>query len=274
MNLARKAILISCFVSLSQFAAAQEPDVIQLLKDVGARYAFLRNYSDVGDVLVSSSASGSSGSSAAGSFQTRTSFAIRLARPHMYKIAWEQKAGFFDASGVVRSDGDSTFLTMQGRTTTPENTELALAGATGVSSGAAGTVPHIFFDLPGNSITAMENAALIGQESIEGDDCYVVKSHSDKLDRTIWISRTSKLIRQVRTDSSGNFELPEINFADMTRALEATGQKATDEAVQAMIDMMASQAKLQKTMGAPSISMIETHLQIQTEMPMSPVDFR
>jgi hypothetical protein len=78
----------------------------------------------------------------------------------------------------------------------------------------------------------------------------------------------------VRTDSSGNFELPEINFADMKRALEATGQKATDEAVQAMIDMMASQAKLQKTIGTPSISMIETHRQIQTDMPMSPADFR
>jgi hypothetical protein len=85
---------------------------------------------------------------------------------------------------AVWSDGES-YVTIGGQIRQPTDTETAIAMATGVSRGAAHTIPSIFFDLAGNGISPGSNpVTLAGGELVEGEDCYVVKVHSEHLDRT------------------------------------------------------------------------------------------
>jgi hypothetical protein len=255
-------------------AEAQTPEVAQLMREVQARYASLQTYSATGDVQTGITADGSSPILGGQSHEIRTTFTIRLARPQMYKIDWEQKMSVFvSVKGAVWSDGESRFVNVVGQVSQPKDTQTALAMATGVSSGAANTIPSIFFDLSSNSIAAAsKHAMLAGEASIEGDNCYVVKTHIANGDRTFWISKTSKLIRQQMTVSASTNANLELTESDARNVLESMGQKVTDEAVRALRKQMASAQELMKSV--KSYYSIETHREIKTDEPLSPGDFR
>jgi hypothetical protein len=261
---------------LSAAAAAQTPDANQILRDVQEKYASLQTYSSIGEVRGVITMSAWKGGAAPKPEELLSKFTIKLARPQMYQITWRQESGFFNNDGALWSDGGQRFLRMLAHTEQPADTEEAFAGATGISGGAANTIPSIFFDFSTNQIKALKNPVRAGEESIEGDACYVIKSHDERFDRTFWISKETKLIRQERTDtlSMPDFEPPEMTDEILKKALEMGGKEATPEAIQAMRDMMAAAQKMQKTMPKPqSSSSIETHHQIKVDEPMTAGDF-
>jgi hypothetical protein len=266
---------VFALVVLSAAAAAQTPDANQILRDVQARYASMQTYSSIGevrDVITMDAPKGG----AAPQPELLTTFTIKLARSQMYRITWLQKSGFFDNDGALWSDGGQRFFRMLGHTEQPADTEEGFAGATGVSGGAAATIPSVFFDFSVNLIKALNNPVRVGEESIDGDACYVIKSHDERFDRTFWISKETKLIRQERTDTlnMADFQMPEMTDEIIKKALQMTGKEATPEAIQAMRDMMAAAQKMQKTMPKPqSNSSIETHHQIKIDEPMTAGDF-
>jgi outer membrane lipoprotein-sorting protein len=268
----RTSILILLLASASPMATAQAPDPTQLLREVQAKYLSLQSYSDVGEVRSTTTMSSSPGE-AAKKHEMRSTFTIKLNRPQMYRIEWDDNSGF--SKGSLLSDGESRSINIGDEPTHPQDTETAMAMATGVSGGAANTIPSVFFDLEANGIKAAENPVLSGEEAIEGDDCYVVKMHREHLDQTFWISKASKLIRQERMDMSGNFgPTEELTDADAKKVLESMGRKATDEAIQQLRKQMAQMQEMMKTAGPQSHSSIETHREIKTNDPMSAVDFR
>src|SRR5215475_7692787 len=173
-------------VGFNQPGKAQTPDAAELLREVQARYASLQSYSATGEVVGGVTRDSSASIFPSGQSQEmRSTFAIKLARPQMYKIVWEQENSFFSTKGAVWSDGESRYVTMGGQIMQPADTETAIAMATGVSSGAANTIPSIFFDLAGNGITSGSNTAVLsGEEHVEGEDSYVVKVPAEHLDRT------------------------------------------------------------------------------------------
>ena len=266
--------LVVLLVGFNQPGKAQTPDAAELLRDVQARYGSLQSYSATGEVV-----SGVTRDSSASilpfvqSQEVRSAFAIKLARPQMYKIVWEQENSFFSTKGAVWSDGESRYVTMGGQITQPADTETAIAMATGVSGGAAHTIPSIFFDLAGNGITSGSNTATLADgEFVEGEDCYVVTVHSEQIDRTFWISKTSTLIRREMTVNYAHFAVPELTDTDATQALVSMGQRATAEAIRNLRKMIANTNELSKSI--KSSYMIETHREIKTNDPMSPSDFR
>jgi hypothetical protein len=107
--------------------------------------------------------------------------------------------------------------------------------------------------------------------SLQSEDCYVVKAHADHIDRTFWISKASKLIRQERTDSSGSSGTPELTDADARKVLESMGQKATDERIVTLRNELAHATQAMKSIR--SGYSIERHREIKTNDPMSPADF-
>ena len=112
----RIAILLLIVVGAYQPAKAQTPEVAQLLRDVLATYASLQSYSATGEVL-----SGVTRDRSASIFpsnqsqEMRSTFTIKLARPQMYKIIWEQGNSFFWSKGAVWSDAESRYVTMGGQ---------------------------------------------------------------------------------------------------------------------------------------------------------------
>jgi outer membrane lipoprotein-sorting protein len=257
-------LLIVLLMSAYQPAEAQAPDAAQLLVDVRAKYASLQSYSAVGDTVAGfTNASGASP-------EVRSTFTIKLARPQMYRIDWEQR--LTSMKGSVWSDGESRFVTIADQTSQPADTGTAIAMATGVSGGAANTIPSIFFNLSANRIPRRSNGvAITGEERIDGDDCYVLKAASGNMETTFWVSKDSKLIRRVRTDSSG-FKPPEITDDVRRQALQSMGRPVTDEAIREMRDQ---DARMQTVMqGMKSSYSFETYRGIKINEPMAPSDFR
>ena len=76
-----------------------------------------------------------------GGFSLTTKFKIRLQRPSLYRIDWQGSS-----VGVTWSDGTGDFLQYSGLPTQKSrNRQMALAGATGISGGAAASIPGTFF---------------------------------------------------------------------------------------------------------------------------------
>src|SRR5262249_25899706 len=94
MKTLRIAILLLVIPAVRQPGLAQTPDVQQLLRDVQARYASLQSYSATGEVRGGITSDGSSATLPVNqSFETRSMFTMKLARPQMFRIVWEQKSG-------------------------------------------------------------------------------------------------------------------------------------------------------------------------------------
>ncbi|MBW7989856.1 MAG: hypothetical protein FVQ84_07560 [Planctomycetes bacterium] len=81
-----------------------------------------------------------------------TTFSIILKKPNLYLISWTQKtmpmAGM-SQSGAVWSDGAQPYLYIGGTNAYSKmgSDELALASATGISGGAAFTIPSLFLSV-------------------------------------------------------------------------------------------------------------------------------
>jgi outer membrane lipoprotein-sorting protein len=162
-------------------------------------YAALASYTDQGTVIATLNG-----------LTITTTFKIKLARPNLYRIEWLQANDSpFSVTQKklqsVWSDGTGDFLDMLGQGPKKQaSQEMALASATGISGGAAATIPSAFFktgwgDQLGN---AARNDKQQPDEKIGDTDCYVFSGSSKGRTSTIWIGKQDFLIRQVRTLTS------------------------------------------------------------------------
>ena len=82
--------------------------------------------------------------------------------------------------------------------------ELALAAATGISGGAAATIPGTFFKLNwGNQLGGLVSSKEQKADEKVGDvDCYVFTTELKGTTNSIWIGKQDFLIHQVRNVTS------------------------------------------------------------------------
>jgi outer membrane lipoprotein-sorting protein len=169
------------------------PDAI--IKRAQEKYASLTSYSDEGRTVATLSGT-----------TIITTFKIRLARPNLYRIDWEQPVPPDDTQkGAVWSAGEGDFLRIgNGGAKRQTSQELAMASATGISSGAAATIPGTFFKLKwgdqlrGSVLSHKQQPA----QKVGHVDCYVFTNDSKGLTRTLWIGKQDFLIHQFRTATS------------------------------------------------------------------------
>ncbi len=134
-----------------------------------------------------------------------TTFSIKLARPDHYLIEWEQPVTTsYTNKGAVWSAGEGDFLRMGSRDQEQSSQEMALASATGISGGAAATIPGTFFAMKwGNQLGGLSRTAKRqADEKVGNVDCYVLTSDLNGMTRTLWIGKPDFLIHQVRTVTS------------------------------------------------------------------------
>ena len=172
-----------------------------IFKNAQVKYALLTSYSDEGKTVATLSGT-----------TITTKFTIKLARPNLYRVDWQQSsvsAGFTSttASESVWSAGDGDFLEMLGRPAEKQkNMEMALSSATGISASAAATIPGTFFKLNwGNQLASVANEKQLADEKVGDVDCYVFSSElkgKGGTIKTIWIGKQDFLIHQVRTVTS------------------------------------------------------------------------
>lgn len=195
------ASLLVCGVAtvlLTQRAGSRiEGTPQEILERSRQAYAALSSYSDEGQTV-----------STINGIKLTNSFSIKLARPNLYSIKWHQQvAPGFTNSGAVWSAGEGDFFQMGNIPARREaNQDTALGSATGVSSGAAVTIPAAFLNSARGKALAGGDSGYIRlpDERVGGIDCNVLSSTSAKRIRTLWIGKADFLIRRSQVVTSAN----------------------------------------------------------------------
>jgi RNA polymerase sigma factor (sigma-70 family) len=232
-------------VVLSSDGTGDNLPASEIFKNAQEKYASLASYSDNGITVA-----------ALNGMSFITTFTIKLSRPNLYRIEWEQpETPSYTNKGVVWSAGEGDFMVMgNGSEVKQSSRESALAGATGVSGSAAATIPGTFFKMNwgnqlGGSVAGEKRQA---DEKVGEVDCYVFTSELKGRTKTIWIGKSDFLIHQVRT----------VTSAEAMKAALAEAAKRNPEIA----------ARVPKTEYTDDIS-TETHENIIVNQKFSPADF-
>jgi outer membrane lipoprotein-sorting protein len=234
-----------------------------ILKTVQATYAALQSYSDTGTAA-----------SQMGGFTLTTKFNIRLQRPGLYRIDWQGSS-----VGVTWSDGTGDFLQYAGMTAQKQQSrQMALAGATGISSGAAANIPGTFFaDNWGGTLNGdhqRQKDDLVGSV-----DCYVLsqdlKRNGMTVSRTLWIGKQDNLIHQIKTVMQGIPQMPQVDDSSLKTILTSQNKPVTPDTIAALRKQLTdSQAKAAEVLKSGNVEFTESHSDIVTNKTFAPTDFK
>jgi hypothetical protein len=204
----------------------------EILARVEAKYAGLTSLAFDGKVVSDIDTSGAQVDGAAHTFAT--TYKIRLARPTLYRIEWKASpVGTFVNEGAAWSSGGRHHISIAGQVTEHDNIDTALGATTGVSGGAAHTIPTLFFQRPTSLLRSMANVTALPDENVGGFDCYVVSGDVAGQKQMLWITKDF-LVIQKRHILGGKAAIPEVSDADMKRSLEELKLSSTPEAVARM----------------------------------------
>jgi outer membrane lipoprotein-sorting protein len=245
-----------------------------IIDQAKAAYAALQSYGDSGKI-----------ESKLGGFTGDMDFTIQMQRPGLYRVTW--KASGADASaadgGTAWSDGSGDFLALAGTGDEKEkDRKTALAGATGVSFGAAANLPGTFFaDDWGNQLAG--DFKRQKDDAVDGTDCYVVstdmKNGASSISTTLWIAKQDHLIRQIKTVTKGTPKggegAPQVDDATLKKILESQNHAATPEAVAALRKQLNAAVEVAKQTPKPdTVETVETHANIVTNKVYAVGDFK
>ena len=252
-----KAKTVPCWFAITLagtvcFAEQIEPEAI--FKKVIAEYDSMATYSSEGTIV-------SDVDTSAGKMKIETSFSIKLKKPNLYLIQWNQKNSTMPTmsqAGAVWNEGAQPYLYMgvmkaYSKITTDET---AVASATGISGGAAFTIPSLFLSVfkkraapaPFSRLVAPK---LAGNEQVGGENCYVITGSSPQSKKeTFWISQKTYLIRKYSRSlepPEGGFKVPKITDQQLEQSVRAIGQEVTEENKEAMRRIMKQAEDTTKT---------------------------
>ncbi len=211
----------------------------------------------------------------------KTSFSIILQKPNLYLISWTQEnmpMPGMSQSGAVWSDGTQPYLYMgvMKAYSKMSSDEIALSSATGISSGAALTIPSLFLSVFGQSdpFSRLKDPIIEKTEKVGEEDCYVISGASTiSKKETFWISKEKYLILKYSRSlelPAERMEMPEMTDEQLTETLKGAGQEVTEENKQKMREMTNKTREILKTIKG---SFTETHMEISSPK-MSKKDFQ
>jgi beta-lactamase regulating signal transducer with metallopeptidase domain len=266
------ALLIPTALALSgdnkeQVDEKGDSDAQAIIQKVLVKYAIMKSYSAEGEVI--------SDIDMSNNHQVlKHTFKVKLARPNLYCVEWQQKFHGFNNTGAVwTSDGQEHFLFNAGKKTSRKDRMMALASATGVSGGAAHTIPALFFDGPSAILKTIGEVESRGEEEIDGDQCYRLSGQLLGMTIKFWISKKTLLIRQRQHVLGGKIEMPEIPEMadeDVAEALKDNGEEVTAEAIQKFKETIKSAPAL---ISGIKGTITETHRNIIVNGLISPIEF-
>jgi hypothetical protein len=267
----RPFFLTTILITSSLFAA-DRPDPVEILRRVDAAYHALDTYQSEGRVVVEMEHDGRP-------VRLETMFSIRLQRPRSYLITWESQAPV-QQKGAVWSSGQQPYLFMSAvgaYSKLPED-EIALAAATGISGGAANTIPSLFFETEHDHATPFDRLIqprLEGVEEVDGSLCYRISSPSElSREETFWVSVESYLlVKYARALEVPGGKLVSPVWADqeLDQSLQAMGLELTEENRARSRERMRVAAEQMSSIRLTGTT-TELHLDI-SHPPLTPADF-
>ncbi|MBI2437653.1 MAG: hypothetical protein HYV36_02410 [Lentisphaerae bacterium] len=241
-----------------------------IFKKVVATYKSMQTYKAEGTITSDIDTGGMK-------INTETLFSILLKKPNLYLISWIQKMPTpgMAQSGAVWSDGTQPYLymgmmEMLNAYSKMTNDEFALSSATGISGGAACTIPSLFLsvfkDQP-DPFSRLNDLKIEKIEKVGEEDCYVLSgSSSISKKETLWVSKTSHLIRKYCRSlevPEGGWQTPKMTDEQLEAAIKGVGQEVTEESKKNIREMMESSTEMLKTMKMKGLS-TEVHTNISS----------
>ncbi len=180
-------------------------DVDQIIDKVKKTYAGLETYQDCGyvDTLMYPGTEKER--------LTRRPFTTYFRKPNLFLFEWEDK--FFENSPVrhhaIWCDGKTAFNKWPEKkaeivsrlllSSVDQDLSMAIAGATGISSGAAhNTLALLLPDVGGRKSTDIRQGAILDDEDLDGEICYRIKSaDTDGHESILHISKERLVILKI-----------------------------------------------------------------------------
>ncbi len=209
-------LLICWGIGVSQTKSITAQSIIEKM---AAQYANASSYQDIGVV---EDVKGEGG----GQRETVIKFKTFFARPHFFRFEWTDRSIVTSEErlNVIWNDGKQTYSYYSWGDAGVEKKEdlsLGIAGATGISRGAAHVIPALLMEeVSGFRLTETKNVSLLGEEKFEGEDCYIVRGyHPHNFPIDMWISKRDFLLRKVKEpNDDGTYEI------DIRRDIKLNGK--------------------------------------------------
>lgn len=268
MTVTRTIVLAITVLLFGSNGIAEDIRPSEIIEKAKAAYESMQTYKAEGTIT-------SDIDTGAVKMKTETSFTILLKKPNLYLISWAQKNESLPGmvqSGAVWNDGTQSYLHMGMMKAYAKMTsdEIALSGATGISGGAALTIPSLFlpvFKEPVTLFSRLKNPKHEKTEMVGGEDCYVISGPSAiSKKETVWISKTSDLIRKysrsIEPPEAGR-QMPEMTDEQLEEAIKGLGQEVTEESKKRMRKLMETSRALLKNAKLKGSS-TESHVEISS----------
>lgn len=244
--------VFAVMIMLAGCGSNDEPEPTEIIEKTISTYNSMQTYKAQGAITLDVDASGVK-------INTETAFSILLKKPNLYLISWTKKTTQMPGkaqSGAVWSDGTQPYLYMGMKNAYSKmaSDEIALGGATGISGGAAFTIPSIFFtafkELP-DPFSRLKNPKVERVEKVGKEDCYVLSGASTISQKEeFWISKSRYLILKYNRSlepPEGGIAMPEMTDEQLEEAIKGMGQEVTEQSKNRMREIMKSSKDLLKT---------------------------
>jgi DNA-directed RNA polymerase subunit RPC12/RpoP len=203
--------------------------------------------------------------------RTESALSIKLGRPNLYRVEWDSTVGPVAMKGAVWCAGEGDFLSIdKTKYTRMDSRELALASATGVSGGAAATLPSIFFSGQFGLLSLIQKPNRAADEAVDGEDCYVVKGDAMGMGVTLWLSKTNYLVKQKQVVLGGKPKMSDMSDGQMEEGLKKLGNLTPQQKAQAKAAMKNMKPLLAQMKG----TITETYRDIEINQPVKIEDFK
>lgn len=213
-----------------------------------------------------------------------TTFTVRLKKPNLFLITWTQKMpmGGMEMPGAVWHDGTQNGFYMGAMNTwsVMKDESMALAAATGVSGGAANTIPKLFMtglEEMMDPFFMLDEPVMEEEETIDGEECYVISASSIVWKKiTYWISKSDrhivKFAHSLEPPEGEKLEIPEMTDEMIEETLGMMGEEVTEESKKRIRDMMDQSREMMEEVKLKGLS-TEQHAKISSPE-LSAADFR
>ena len=138
-------------------------------------------------------------------FITKKVFKTAFIRPAKFRFEYaEKKADELQNKYIIWKDGKNikSFWEIKGEET-PKSLSMAIAGATGISSGTAHNIPTLLIsEVRGRKITNMKNPIILKEgKDDNGKLCYLIKAEKKQKNETfiLWVQKETFLITKIET---------------------------------------------------------------------------
>lgn len=274
----------------------EQPDVNSIIAKVTEKYQSMKGYASKGEIITELDMSQVDIMSMPGMPQNENvknsplmkaalqekqtlkhEFEIKLSRSGDYRIEWDQEVNqFVNTHGTAWSkDGTYKLKVSSPMMNQPvmeqKDRVMALAAATGVSGGAAHTIPALFYDMQNEILRSLQNKKLLDDDTVDGKACYVISGNLMNQAMTVWIDKEQYLVlkrKQVIGDN-GNM-MANMSDEEIKEGLKAVNQETTPENIAKFKEQMKGVSSMMSKMKG---EIVETHSDIQVNPELNVDDF-